>query len=93
MRGCESTINFVKEIYESGKLVASICHGPWLLIDSINLEGIKITSTPKIKNDLINAGAEWIDNEVIEDKNIITSRSPRDLPVQLKVISKKLNIK
>lgn len=90
MRGCKDTVDFVKSIHNSGKLVASICHGPWLLVDALDLEGVKVTSTGTIKNDLINAGAQWVDEEVVESENIITSRSPKDLPAQLKVITEKL---
>lgn len=93
MRGRQATVDFVKKIYDQDKLVASICHGPWLLVDALDLKGVKLTSTSKIKNDLINAGAEWVDEEVVESKNIITSRSPRDLPAQFKVINKKLTNK
>lgn len=88
MRGCKETVKFVEEVYKQGKAVAAICHGPWLLVDSVDLHGVKVTSNPKIKNDLINAGANWLDEEVVISKNVITSRNPKDLPAQLKAISK-----
>lgn len=90
MRGSQATVDFVKEIYDQDKLVAAICHGPWLLVDAIDLKGHKVTSNAKIKNDLINAGAEWIDDVVVESDNVVTSRSPKDLSAQLKLISEKL---
>ena len=84
MRGCEATVKFIREMHEKGKLIAAICHGPWLLADAIDLDGVKMTCVPKIKNDFIHAGADWVDEEVVVDGNIITSRTPADLPAQLK---------
>jgi len=60
--------------------VASICHGPWILIEAGVVPGRKITSTTRISTDLKNAGADWVDAEVVVDGNLVTSRSPRDLP-------------
>jgi protease I len=73
-------IAFVQEFIESGKPVAAICHGPQLLIETGMLHGLELTSYPSIKSDLRNAGAMWIDKEVVVDNGIITSRSPKDLP-------------
>lgn len=83
MRGCKETVEFVKNIHEQNKAIAAICHGPWILADAINLEGIKMTSVPKIKNDFIHAGCEWVDEAVVVDNNIITSRTPADISKQL----------
>ncbi|NVF10685.1 type 1 glutamine amidotransferase [Anaerococcus sp. AGMB00486] len=83
MRGCEDTIEFINKIHEQNKPIAAICHGPWALADAIDLKGIKMTSVPKIKNDFIHAGCEWIDEAVVIDKNIITSRTPSDISKQV----------
>lgn len=79
MRINEDYVHFAKDFMESGKPVAAICHGPQLLIETGLLEGRKITSYPSIKTDLKNAGAKWIDKEVVADNGLITSRSPKDL--------------
>jgi len=73
-------IAFVKAFFDAGKPVASICHGPWILIEAGVVPGRKITSTTRISTDLKNAGADWVDAEVVVDGNLVTSRSPRDLP-------------
>ena len=83
MRGCKDTLNFVSSFYESGKIIASICHGPWVLADAIDLKGIKMTSVPKIRKDFIHAGADWVDQALVFDKNILTSRTPDDISKQL----------
>ncbi|MBN3039539.1 MAG: type 1 glutamine amidotransferase [Candidatus Omnitrophica bacterium] len=72
---------FVRSIFDEDKLVASICHGGWVLVSAGILRGKKATSFFAIKDDLLNAGAEFIDKEVVVDKNLITSRNPYDLPV------------
>ncbi len=71
---------FVHEMDKAGKLVAAICHGPWVLCSSRMLKGRKTTSFYAIKDDVINAGADWVDAEVVMDKNLVTSRKPDDLP-------------
>ncbi|MGA8289905.1 MAG: type 1 glutamine amidotransferase domain-containing protein [Acidobacteriaceae bacterium] len=75
-----TAINFVKKFFDSGKPVAAICHGPQMLIEAGVVKGRKLTSWPSLKTDLKNAGAEWTDQQVIVDKNLITSRKPDDLP-------------
>jgi protease I len=72
-------VNFAKEFMQSGKPVAAICHGPQLLIETGLLEGRKMTSYPSIKTDIINAGANWVDQEVVVENGFVTSRSPKDL--------------
>ena len=72
--------NFVREIYKSGKPVAAICHGGWVLISAGILKARKATGFYAIKDDLVNAGAKFIDKEVVVDGNLITSRNPYDLP-------------
>lgn len=84
MRRSEDSVKFVKELYESGKPVAAICHAGWMLAESLDLNGVKMTSTSTIKTDMENAGAEWVDEEVVVDKNLVTSRSPKDLPAFMK---------
>ena len=79
LRRDENAVDFVRSFMEGNKLVASICHGPQMLIEADAVEGRRLTSFGSIKKDLINAGAEWVDEEVVIDGNLITSRSPSDL--------------
>ena len=80
LRLSDEAISFIKRFAQTGKPIASICHGPWTLIDAELVKDRKITSFPSIHKDLENAGATWLDQEVVVDGNIITSRSPVDLP-------------
>ena len=80
LRVNKDAVSFVKEFMEAGKPVAAICHGPWTLIETGTLKGKRMTSFMSIKTDLANAGVEWVDEEVVVDANLITSRSPKDLP-------------
>lgn len=73
-------IDFIREFVSAGKPIAAICHGPWTLIDAGAVEGRQMTSWPSLKTDLRNAGAEWVDAEVIVDRRLVTSRKPDDLP-------------
>ena len=73
-------VRFVKAFFDAGKPVASICHGPWTLIEAGAVRGRTMTSWPSIKTDLINAGADWVDREVVTDKGLVTSRKPDDIP-------------
>ena len=82
--------NFVREMFEKGKIVACICHGGWVLVSAGILKGKKVTGFSAIKDDLINAGAEFLDKEVVVDGNLITSRNPYDLPVFCTEIIKKI---
>lgn len=70
---------FVRSFFEDGKPVAAICHGPWTLIDARAVDGRKLTSWPTLRTDLINAGADWVDQEVVVDGGLVTSRKPDDL--------------
>ncbi len=72
-------VNFVKHFLEEGKPLASICHGPQTLIETKMIEGKKMTSYPSVKTDLMNAGVNWVDEEVVVDNGLVTSRSPKDL--------------
>jgi protease I len=73
-------IEFVKGFVDAGKPIAAICHGPWTLIDAGGVHGRTITSWPSLKHDLANAGAHWVDREVVEDHGLVSSRKPDDLP-------------
>lgn len=80
LRREESAVNFVKQFFDEKKPVAAICHGPQILVDADVLEDRKVTSFFSVKNDLINAGATWTDEEVVVDNGLVTSRNPDDLP-------------
>lgn len=80
LRRDENAVSFVRRFVESGKPVAAICHGPWMLVEADVLRGRRVTSFFSIRTDVKNAGAEWIDREVVVDGNLITSRNPDDLP-------------
>lgn len=73
-------VQFVKDFNGAKKPIAAICHGPWLLVEAGVIEGVQATSYKSIRTDLENAGALWIDQEVVVDRGIVTSRSPEDLP-------------
>ena len=73
-------IAFVRAFVESGKPIAAICHGPWTLIDAGGVKGRRMTSWPSLRADLANAGAQWVDEEVVNDGPLVTSRKPDDLP-------------
>ena len=75
-----AAVAFSRSFFEKNKPVAAICHGPWMVIEAGGARGRKITSWPSLKTDLRNAGAEWVDQEVVVDGNLVTSRKPDDLP-------------
>ena len=77
-------IRFVRDLDVQGKLVASICHGPWVLCSTGTLKGRRATSFFAIKDDVVNAGAAWEDSEVVVDGNLVTARKPEDLPAFMK---------
>jgi len=85
-----SAVSFVREFVNSGKPVAAICHGPWTLVEAGVVAGRTLTSYPSIRTDLRNAGANVVDEEVVVDRNLITSRSPSDLPAFCAAIVKQL---
>ena len=80
LRKDEEVVKFVREFFKAGKPVAAICHGPQVLIETNVLKGRTLTSYPSVKTDLINAGAHWVDEEVVVDKGLVTSRKPDDIP-------------
>ncbi|MBZ4421641.1 type 1 glutamine amidotransferase domain-containing protein [Myxococcus sp. RHSTA-1-4] len=73
-------VGFVRDFFRADKPIAAVCHAGWMLVEADIADGRTVTSWPSIKTDLLNAGARWVDREVVEDGNIITSRNPGDLP-------------
>lgn len=80
LRTDEAAVSFIADFVASGKPVAAICHAPWTLIEAKVVDGVRLTSFPSLATDLRNAGAEWVDEQVVVDGNLITSRNPDDLP-------------
>jgi deglycase len=76
----EAAIRFIKSFADSGKPIAAICHGPWTLIEAGAVRGRRVTSWPSLKTDLRNAGATWVDEPVVVDNGLVTSRKPDDIP-------------
>ena len=79
-------VAFVKSFVQSGKPVAAICHAPWMLIEADAVRGRTLTSWPSVRTDLRNAGANWVDQEVVRDQNLVTSRKPDDIPAYNRAI-------
>jgi protease I len=75
-----AAVRFVKSFVDAGKPIAAICHGPWTLIEAGAVRGKKMTSWPSLQTDLRNAGAHWVDQQVVHDGNLVTSRKPDDIP-------------
>jgi protease I len=90
LRRYPDILKLVKKIHDEGGVVASICHGPWVLISAKILRGRKATCVAAIKDDVMNAGAEYFDEEVIVDGNLVTSRTPKDLAAWSRAIVKLL---
>ncbi len=86
MRRHPAMLDLVQGIHDQGKTVAMICHAGWVGISAGIVDGKRVTSTSAIRDDLINAGAEWVDVEVVQDGNLITSRGPKDLPAFCRTI-------
>jgi protease I len=80
LRTNEKVVAFVRSFFTDKKPVAAICHGPWTLVEANVVRGRTMTSWPSLKTDLANAGAQWVDKEVVVDNGLITSRKPDDLP-------------
>jgi protease I len=80
MRMDSDAVEFVRSFFEAGKPVAVICHGPWMLVEADVARGRKLTSWPSLKTDIRNAGGSWVDEEVVVDQGLVTSRKPGDLP-------------
>jgi deglycase len=80
LRSIPEALEFTRHFFKENKPVAAICHGPWVLIDASVVRGRKLTSWPAIKTDVKNAGANWVDEEVVVDNGLVTSRKPDDIP-------------
>jgi deglycase len=80
LRTIGSAVKFIRQMFDAGKPIAAICHGPWTMIEADIVRGVRMTSYPSIKTDLKNAGASWVDEQVVVDRGIVTSRKPDDIP-------------
>jgi protease I len=80
LRGDENIVSFVRDFFEQGKPVAAICHGPWVLVEAGVVRGRTLTSWPTLQTDLRNAGANWVDEQVVAEDGLVTSRKPDDIP-------------
>lgn len=80
LRTIPNAVKFVRHFFDAGKPIAAICHGPWMLVEADIVRGMSVTSYPSLKTDLTNAGARWSDQTVVEDRWLVTSRKPDDLP-------------
>jgi protease I len=80
LRGDENAVAFVRGFFDQGKPVAAICHAPWVLVEAGVVQGRTVTSWPTLQTDLRNAGADWVDREVVVDSGLVTSRQPDDIP-------------
>ena len=80
LRTNAKAVDFVKRFFDEGKPIAVICHGPWTLVEAGVVRGITMTSYPSVKTDLQNAGATWVDREVVVDRGIVSARRPSDIP-------------
>ena len=80
LRSTPAALEFTRHFFSEGKPVAAICHGPWVLIDAGVVKGRKLTSWPAIQTDVKNAGGNWVDQEVVVDNGLVTSRRPDDIP-------------
>ena len=80
LRGDENIVSFVRAFFEAGKPVAAICHAPWVLVEAGVAKGRKLTSWPTLQTDIRNAGGNWVDQEVVVDQGLVTSRKPDDIP-------------
>ena len=80
MRTDENAVQLVRDFFEQGKPVGVICHGPWMLVEAGVVRGRKVTSWPSLQTDIRNAGGNWVDEEVVTDQGLVTSRKPDDLP-------------
>lgn len=80
LRMKREAVAFIRSFFDAGKPVAAICHAPWTLIEADVVEGREMTSWPSLRTDLLNAGAKWVDEEVVVDEGLVTSRKPEDIP-------------
>ncbi len=80
LRGDENAVAFVRAMYDQGKPIAVICHGPWVLVEAGVVRDLTLTSWPTLQTDIENAGGNWVDEEVVVDRGVVTSRKPDDIP-------------
>jgi len=80
LRMNQQAVQFIRKMFDDGKPIAAICHGPWTLVEADVVRGVQMTSYPSIRTDLKNAGAKWVDQQVVVDRGIVTSRKPDDIP-------------
>jgi protease I len=80
LRADENAVQFTRDFFEQGKPVAAICHGPWVLVEAGAVKDRKVTSWPSLQTDIRNAGGNWVDEEVVVDQGLVTSRKPDDIP-------------
>lgn len=80
LRGNENAVQFVHDFFDQGKPVAAICHAPWVLVEAGVVRDRKLTSWPTLQTDIRNAGGDWVDQEVVVDDGLVTSRGPDDIP-------------
>jgi protease I len=80
MRGDKRMVEFTRAFFDEGKPVAAICHGPWMLVEADAVRGRKVTSWPTLQTDIRNAGGDWVDEQVVVDSGLVTSRKPDDIP-------------
>jgi protease I len=73
-------VQLVRQFFDAGKPIAAICHGPWLLVEANVVKGLKLTSWPSLQTDIRNAGGQWVDEQCVNDRGIVTSRKPDDIP-------------
>lgn len=91
LRTSRPMVSFTRAFFDQGKLIAAVCHAPWMLIEADAVEGRTVTSWPSLRTDLINAGARWVDRELVEDGTLLTSRKPDDLPAFCDAILRRLS--
>ena len=80
LRASDAVVSFVRQMYESGKPIAAMCHGPWVLVEADIVRDHTVTSWPTLETDIRNAGGHWVDEQVVTDEGIVTSRKPDDIP-------------
>lgn len=86
LRADKGVVNFVRQMHQAGKPIGAICHGPWVLVEAGLARGRTLTSWPTLHTDIENAGGSWIDQEVVKDGQVLTSRGPDDLPAYTKAL-------
>ena len=86
LRTDEEAVSFIRDFVDSGKPVAAICHAAWTLVEAGSVKGRRLTSWPSLRTDILNAGGDWVDDDLVIDGNLITSRKPDDLPAFTKAL-------